>query len=289
MVASISVFFFACFSLRKCVVFRISSTYMFLFFHNFLSLSLQIWREINLVGSSSRHQWTLWQVTSKSFHPTPLHLFLTPNRTLPPHNRTPPSFTQDLTPDLPPTHHSYILGTHLHVRTFQDHAKSTRFNINCGGDGRRSTRPQTDGKIHQFTLGWHWGGHQATLVRVNERGRRPWRVHILELCQLFFSLRATNSLMPTWSAECENPTSAHLIALVVTITPLLLLYHIRTFYITRCTSSTTHPSQPAYTFNELQKRKKKKKQRRRKTQQNKTKQNKQQQKMYNQITTIKRK
>jgi len=48
-----------------------------------------------------------------------------------------------------------------------------------------------------------------------------------------------------------------LIAQVVTITPLPLLYHVCTFYIARYTSSTTHPSQPTYTFDELQKRKRK--------------------------------
>jgi len=40
----------------------------------------------------------------------------------------------------------------------------------------------------------------------------------------------------------EKPTSAHLIALVVTITPSPLLYHVRTFYIARYSSSITHSS-----------------------------------------------
>jgi len=42
----------------------------------------------------------------------------------------------------------------------------------------------------------------------------------------------------------ENPTSALLIVPDVTITLLRLLDHVRTFYIARYTSSTTHPSQP---------------------------------------------
>jgi len=55
--------------------------------------------------------------------------------------------------------------------------------------------------------------------------------------------------------EFENPTSAPLIAPVVTITPVSLLYHIRsTFYIVRYNFSTTHPSQPTYTNNETKKK-----------------------------------
>jgi len=57
--------------------------------------------------------------------------------------------------------------------------------------------------------------------------------------------------------EFENPTSAPLIAPVDTITPVPLLYHIRTFYIVRYSSPATHPSQPTYTINELQKGKRK--------------------------------
>ena len=57
--------------------------------------------------------------------------------------------------------------------------------------------------------------------------------------------------------KIDKTTSASLIAPVVTVTPELLLYHVRTFYIVRYNSSTTHPSQLAYTFNELQKRKRK--------------------------------
>jgi len=44
-----------------------------------------------------------------------------------------------------------------------------------------------------------------------------------------------------------------LIAPVVTITPLPRLYHVRAFYIACYTIPTTHPSQPTYKFNELQK------------------------------------
>ena len=80
-------------------------------------------------------------------------------------------------------------------------------------------------------------------------------------------------LTAAWAlSSFENPTSAHLIAQVVTITPPLpLLFHVRTFYIVRYTSSTSHPSQPAYTFNELEKGKRQKKQRRIKTKSKKKK------------------
>jgi len=36
--------------------------------------------------------------------------------------------------------------------------------------------------------------------------------------------------MSLLTVEFENSTSAHLIVLVVTVTPLTLLYHVRTFY-----------------------------------------------------------
>ena len=61
-------------------------------------------------------------------------------------------------------------------------------------------------------------------------------------------------------------TSAPLIAPVDTITPLPLFYHVRTFYIVRYNSPTSHPSQPTYNINELQKRMRK----RNKGKQNKT-------------------
>jgi len=58
------------------------------------------------------------------------------------------------------------------------------------------------------------------------------------------------------TSEFEKPTSAPLIAPVVTITPVPLLYNVRTFYIVRYKSPTTHPSQPTYTFNSKKKGKK---------------------------------
>ena len=67
------------------------------------------------------------------------------------------------------------------------------------------------------------------------------------------------STSPGWSAECEKPTSAPLIAPVVRITLLPLPYHVRKFYIACYTFSKTHPSQPTHTFNELQKKRGKKK------------------------------
>jgi len=80
------------------------------------------------------------------------------------------------------------------------------------------------------------------------------------------------------SAEFENPTSVPLIALVDTITPVPLLYHVRTFYILRYNSLTTHLSQPTYTINELQKKKKKKKQGGRKRLEKEAKEDKQKEK-----------
>ena len=74
--------------------------------------------------------------------------------------------------------------------------------------------------------------------------------------------KPTTRFTPSCSAEFEKPTSAPLIAPVDTITPVPLLYHVRTFYIVRYSSPTGHPSQPTYTINELQKKKKKNKQRR---------------------------
>jgi len=75
------------------------------------------------------------------------------------------------------------------------------------------------------------------------------------------SLSETNwhaSLLLKYARRCfhvefEKPTSAPLIVPVVTITPFPLLYHVRTFYIARYTSSAIYPSQPIYTFNEFQK------------------------------------
>jgi len=86
----------------------------------------------------------------------------------------------------------------------------------------------------------------------------------LILLTLLLSLsRLHNSLTVEWERRSlEKPTSALLIAPVDTITPVPLLYHVRTFYIVRYNSSTTHPSHPTYTINELQKKEKKKKQRR---------------------------
>ena len=57
--------------------------------------------------------------------------------------------------------------------------------------------------------------------------------------------------------EFENPTSAPLIALVDTITPVPLLYHVHTLYIVRYNSPTTYRFPYTYTINELQKEKEK--------------------------------
>ena len=71
---------------------------------------LQIWREINLRPTRATHLRcchlrTFRPVTSHSFHPTTLYSHLPPNHTIQPHTQTLPPVTQDLTPDLTPTHH----------------------------------------------------------------------------------------------------------------------------------------------------------------------------------------
>ena len=90
----------------------------------------------------------------------------------------------------------YLPARQRFTRTFSDHAESMSCNLNRSGDGRRGTRTQlklvkdrqartrvprggacpTD-KRPDDTRG---GG--TTLVRVNERGRRPERVHIFKVC-----------------------------------------------------------------------------------------------------------
>ena len=124
------------FFLKERVVFRISGTDLFSLFLDLFSLFLQIWRVIclrptHLVAVTSRLSNQL------PFPPsTPHHSHLPPNHTLPPHTRTLPPVTQDLTPHLTPTHHTSIPGRQPHVRIFQDHAESTSFNLNSGGDGQ---------------------------------------------------------------------------------------------------------------------------------------------------------
>jgi len=104
------------------------------------------------------------------------------------------------------------------------------------------------GPLSDTTCPYQWGG---------EEGHQ--QVHIFEFCQLFHSLREVSTRPNRCVAlsEFETPTLAPLIAPVVTITPLPLLYHIRTLFIARYTSPTTYPSQPIYIYNELQQRKRK--------------------------------
>jgi len=64
------------------------------------------------------------------------------------------------------------------------------------------------------------------------------------------------------SREFGKPTSAPFITPFDTITLVTLLYHVRTFYIVRYNPPTTQPSQPIYTTNELQQRKRNRNQRR---------------------------
>jgi len=110
-----------------------------------------------------------------------------------------------------------------------------------------------------------WGSHTpraTTLVRVNEGGGDLGEYIFGSLPTLLLSyrrwlhwLKASHAECLVWTSGFEKTSLAPLIAPVVTINPLPLLYHVRTFYIVRYNSPTTRPSQPTYTFNELQKRK----------------------------------
>jgi len=168
-------------------------------------------------------------------------------------------------------------GQPRYARTFQDHAESistisTAVDMGGAAHARTSNTWKTDtelkhalgyhrggGSDRSHALEWHGKGRGTTLVRVNDRGRRPKLVHVFKVCWVPSSQRRTQhaSFMASWCSKCENPTSAPLIAPVVTITPLLLLYQVRTFYIIRYNCHTTHPSQPTYTFNSTPKRKRK--------------------------------
>ena len=102
------------------------------------------------------------------------------------------------------------------------------------------------------------GGGETTIVRVNEGGRRPGQVHIFDFCRLFFSLEVVLTLtegIKCWMTRLHIQVWKPNLGPVVTITPSPLLYHVRTLYIVRYTPPTTHPSQPTYTFNKLQKEK----------------------------------
>ena len=75
--------------------------------------------------------------------------------------------------------------------------------------------------------------------RIFSGGKKCWKpVQLGKFSTRFHKSRRFPADFP--SNDFENPTSAPLIALVVTITPLPLLYHVRTFYIARYTSCTTY-------------------------------------------------
>jgi len=80
--------------------------------------------------------------------------------------------------------------------------------------------------------------NSAVSSSVSESCSHNWKYSILEVKCTY--------------PEFEKPTSAPLTASVVAITPVPLLYHVRTFYIVRYNSPATHPSQPTYTFNKIQ-------------------------------------
>ena len=191
-------------------------------------------------------------MTSPFFHPTTLHSHLSPNHTLPPHTHLLPPVTQELKPDLTPKYHTSMPGRQSHARTFQDNAESKSFNLNSGGECWRCTR--TDLEDRQARARATRGGGQTSPVRVNEGGRRLWQVHFfLILPTLLLSKSSIHTSLTAAWALLAFETPAPLIAPVLTITPLPLLYHVRTFYTACYTSPTTHRPQPTYTFDELPK------------------------------------
>jgi len=124
-----------------------------------------------------------------------------------------------------------------------------------GGGGRKTTRAGV-------TLGG--GGGETTRVHVNERGGRPQRVHIFEVCRLFFSLREgdyIDSRQNCWMSRLNfgvwKPNLGTLERPGCHNHSVSLLYHVRTYYIVHYNSPTNHSSQPTYTINELPKKRKK--------------------------------
>jgi len=88
-----------------------------------------------VINRGLSYQWPL-----PPFHPTKLHSHLPPNHSLRPHTCTLPPVTQDLTPDLTPTHHISFPGRQSHAQTFQDNTESTSCNLNSGGECQHGTR-----------------------------------------------------------------------------------------------------------------------------------------------------
>jgi len=70
------------------------------------------------------------------YTPEPSDLLLLPPST--PHQSTPPTQPHPTTSQ--PHHTTFHSRPHTRPRTFQDQHESTRFNQNCGGDARRSSR-----------------------------------------------------------------------------------------------------------------------------------------------------
>jgi len=93
---------------------------------------------------------------------------------------------------------------------------------------RQARARVTQGGGPDTTCPCQWGGKEW-----------PQQVHVFEFCRLFSSLREV-SARPTRCVGFENPTSAPLIVPVVTITPLPIQTHVRTFYIARYTSCTIY-------------------------------------------------
>jgi len=103
-------------------------------------------------------------------------------------------------------------GTHGPSKTTLSQWVATSTTVEMGGavHARTSNTWQTDkhalgchggvGSDRPHALGWHGDWGATTLVRVNEGGRRPRRVHIFEFCRLFFSLRGGD--YTDWRHHC---------------------------------------------------------------------------------------
>jgi len=113
------------------------------------------------------------------------------------------------------------------------------------------------GKTDNTRLGYTGGGG-TTRARVNAGGGHLSEYIFLDSVDSSSLSKSRTRLTPSLSAEFENPTSAPLIAPVVTITPIPLLYNVGTLYIVRYNPLTTHPSQPTHIFKELHKKEKEK-------------------------------
>jgi len=149
-------------------------------------------------------------------------------------------------------------GTVQHTHGPQTRGSQTRTHSGATGRGGRKTAGA------RVTPGGVGGETTWTRVRVDEGG---WETlastHLWSLPTLLLSLiRAyTTEVMPQTWQKYSFDVRVWKTNLGALDSPgwhnhsVPLLYHVRTFYIVRYSSPTTHPSHPTYTINELQKRK----------------------------------